>query len=461
MLFEILSRGIEEHAVLLHTGLAQARQRAAWVRAIESEHPLLIIGTPSFLSLPRADLATIVVEHESSRHYKASVKPYTDYRTFASFLGETLGVAIILGDELLRLETLRRAKEHELTPLAPLRTRYAAASPLTVVDMRSGANTSAAASGSPVVSGALHEMVAAMHDPSERCFVYTLRRGLYPLSVCGDCGHLVCCNACGTPVVVHRQQTPKPNVFVCHRCSETRSARERCRHCESWKLVPLGVGSQRVAEALADAHPDRNVFLVDADAMTSARVQQIVERWRATPKGVLVGTEVAFPYLSGASRIAVASLDTLFSLPDFRAQERIFRTLLFLNARASAQCIVQTRNPEDSVFAHARSGNVLSWYDEELAGRRSFGYPPFSTLIKITTAATPARLEEYVTHLEHSLERYSPRSFPAFTPRVRGRNVAHTLLTLREGSWPDAGLAETLRALPPRYAIQVDPEHLL
>lgn len=457
--FETLNRGITEHAVLLHTGLSQKKQHQQWQQALESTHPVLIIATPAFLSLPRRDIGSIVLEYEHSRHYKTNTKPYLDYRTFTRMLAENMNVPLILGDELLRLETQRAYQTHTFTALSPPTMHYGAKVPVSIVDMRN--DPDAPQHAFQTISAELYTMLEAMHTPTDRCLIFTIRKGLYPLTVCGDCGHLVTCDHCSAPVVVHGTPQDTSHVFVCHRCNRERSAEERCHNCKSWNLVPLGVGSERVEEELTKTLPDRTILRVDTDTMKPMQIRQTVATWKQEPGSILIGTETVLPYAQHATHSAVASMDTLFALPDFRARERIFRTALFLHNRAAQHLLIQTRNSDDTIFEHIKNSNVLAWYQEELQERKKFSYPPFTTLIKITTAAQQDKLETYINKLEKVLSAYNPKTFPAFTPRVRGTYVVHTLITLPEDVWPDKELTKLLQKLPPHHKIQVDPEHLL
>ena len=51
--------------------------------------------------------------------------------------------------------------------------------------------------------------------------------------------------------------------------------------------------------------------------------------------------------------------------------------------------------------------------------------------------------------------------FPAFIATVKGEFTMHALLKVPRADWPHDGLIERLRALPPSYAVNVDPESIL
>src|SRR5690606_4413135 len=89
-------------------------------------------------------------------------------------------------------------------------------------------------------------------------FWFVARRGLYPQTVCRDCGNEHICLNCGSSLVLHEKKrvgtgkekndkTPE-RFFLCHRCGEKEGANVVCRNCSSWRLVPLGIGIERVFE---------------------------------------------------------------------------------------------------------------------------------------------------------------------------------------------------------------------
>lgn len=454
--FEEMKRGIENHVVLLHSGLTKKKLVAAWKETLTNTHPILIVATPQFLSIPRNDIAMIILEEESSRHYKEKRLPYVDYRTFASFLAQEIRIPIVFADELVRLETLHKIQLGEAISIGRPNMHRTQKVQTHIVDMREYKKTS----DTPfrTVSNDVLKTIHTMDKATDHCFIFSLRKGLYPLTVCGDCGNLVRCHTCHAPVVVHKSTH---NQFVCHKCGSTRNAEEKCAECDSWNLVPLGVGTTRVAEEIKESLPKIPVTLIDTDTMTAKQIENAVELWLETPASVLVGTEIVLQYLKKVTHIAVASLDTLFSLPDFRANERILKTILLLQSLADQTLHIQTRNPEQSIFKYALESNIAKWQQEELKERKQFNYPPFSTLIKITTRAPEEKLKEIIEKLEQLLTAYDPHTFAAFTPKTKGGYVVHTLLNVPSDTWPDTDLVSLLKNLPQQHIVQVDPDHLM
>jgi primosomal protein N' len=159
--------------------------------------------------------------------------------------------------------------------------------------------------------------------------------------------------------------------------------------------------------------------------------------------------------------IAIASIDSLFALPDFRIQEKIMHTITRLRALATRTIQVQTRLPTEKVFEYAMKGNLSDFYRSTLEDRAAFKYPPFSILIKITIEGKKDSISEAMAKVQESLTPYQVDVFPAFTSTVRGSSVIHGLIKVETHSWPDPDLVAKLRALPPSVFIRIGPETLL
>ena len=250
---------------------------------------------------------------------------------------------------------------------------------------------------------------------------------------------------------------------MCHKCGERRSAEEMCVVCGGWRLTPLGIGIDRVAEEFRTRFPEIDIFQIDADSTkTVKQISETLQRFKNKPGSVLLGTESALLHLSDkVDHVAVASLDSLFALPDFRIQEKILYLLIRLRAAATRSILVQTRKPEEKVFEYGLKGNLSDFYRATLEERKKFKYPPFSILIKLTIEGKKDKIAETMAKTQEGLMPYEIDVFPAFTATVKGNSIIHGLLNVETHSWPDPILIAKLRSLPPNVLIKVNPETLL
>jgi len=462
---ELLRKGIEDYVVILHGSLAKKKQETAWKTAITETHPLLIITTPYFASVPRKDLSTVILERESSRAYHSPVEPFIDYRFYIEELARHSGCRLILSDSLLRAETLYRRENGSVQDFFPLSYRIEKGAELIVTD------TSKKKDKFEAMSEELQSMIEHAGKKSERMFIFSSRRGLAPQTVCEDCGLTVTCDNCSAPLVLHKSRNEHDRYFLCHHCGSQQDATEAaCKRCGSWKLKMLGIASDTIAEEIRKQFPDRRLFILDRDAVkTDKQAKTLVKEFLETKTGILLGTESALAFLPEVAYSAIASLDSLFSLPDFRINERICRIILRLLEKTTWYTLIQTRDGDNGVLKHIASGSLMAFCKEELEMREALNYPPYSTHIKATVEGTKEEAAERMKKLQDLLadnaESVESMIFPAFIPTQKGKSVLHMLLTVPSDEWPNAHNIHKLRALlaslPKDYSVRVEPDSLL
>jgi primosomal protein N' len=452
-------KGIGTYMFGLHSGLTKKQTLERWNSAITEKHPIAIVGTGSFLSIPRSDIKTIILERESSGIYKSQVRPHVDIRVFANFLARKIGARIVYADSFLRIETLHRFYEGISAELAPLRFRPLSPAEHSIVDMK---NYKPTIKGRyEIISHELALLVEETKRESTHMFIFSARRGLSPTTVCSDCGATVVSKYSSTPMVLHK--TSKGNIFYCHQNGEVRSANECCRFCGGWKLVALGAGIQLIEEQLKERFPEHTFFRIDSDVTnTYKKARATVLEWQNTPGGVLIGTEMALSHIEGPiEHVAVASIDSLLSIPDFKIETKILSVLLTLRSLAQQTFLLQTRNPEQQVLKDAVQGNLLEFYRREIKLRKELEYPPFSLFIKLTVSGTKVAVAKEMDVLEELFKEYDLRVFSAFIPTGHGKQTSHALIKIKPNMWTHPDLLEKLRSLPPQILVKVDPESLL
>ena len=460
-LLETLSPGIETYAYFFHASLRPKELISLWNKAKMESHPILIIGTGNFLSIPREDIGTIVVEGEHGSGYKTITRPYLDHRISAEIHAKHIGARLILGDAVLRAETLYRAEKGEFEEFTTPRWRLFRNSLEKVIDMRK--KEDAKEKTFEIFSPELLSLISHTEQKKEHLFIFAARKGYATSTLCQDCGTVVTCHKCKAPLVLHHGKRNGENFFLCHHCGEKRSAQELCLSCGSWRLIPLGIGIERIEEELKKKFPHIQVFIIDREsAKTAKEIEQRVTLFYSTPGSLLLGTEIVLPYLNKKiEHSAIVSIDSLFSIPDFRINEKILKTLASIKLLTLQHFLVQTRNPEQKVLFYATDGNLLEFYRNEIEERQLYGYPPFSWFIKITLRGDRARILSEMEKIHPLFTEYENDVFPAFSSDAKGRSVLHMLIKLPREKWVDQGLLAKLRSLPPFFEIRIDPENLL
>jgi len=474
--FSLLEKGIEDYAFLLYNSLPVKKLIEIWNKTLTHEHPVVIIATGSFLCIPRFDIGTVVVEKESSRGWKSRGRPYLDIRTVAELFTRKYGIPLIMGDTLLRTETLWREAEGEILQSAPFKFRSLSTATETIVDMRQYKTAEDPADRFRVLSNEVEKLIRHNKENNQFMIILATRRGISPSVICADCQSIVTCKNCSAPVVLHKAPatvsapgntgkniiSPK-NFFMCHRCGARRPADENCATCGGWRLTAIGIGIDLVAEKIHEKFPDIIVSRIDSDTTkTEKQARAAIDHFKTHPGSILLGTEMMLLYANKkVDNAAVISLDSLFSIPDFRIQEKIIHTLLSVRSLALREIIIQTRRAEEKIFDDALKGNLNDFYRSSIEERKMWNYPPFTTLIKITLEGNKEDIIAEMSLIQKNLEPQTVDIFPAFTHTIKGKYILHGLMRIPSGRWPDRELSDKLRALPPHVRVNIDPDNLL
>ncbi len=462
----LIERGVEQYVYILHSALSKKELTTTWKKLLKETHPVAILGTGTFLSCPRKDLGTLVLEQERGSAYILPQRPFIDIRTFVRFFARAQGIRLIVGDVLLRTETLYENECGILPEFSPLVFRALSPAKQKIVDMTQY-NNADRKKNYIYLSDEIGHLITSSHANNERMYIYISRKGLYPLTLCKDCGEVVTCTSCSAPLVLHKKTTPTKasgakNIFFCHACNMREESRDRCLNCNSWRFVSLGLGTELLEEEIKKKFPCAIVLRIDRNtATTKKKITETMNRFHTLPSAVLVGTELALPYLKKTAHIAIASLDSLFTIPDFRIHERVFGLLMRCRNKAGKNFLIQTRMSTVPLFSQVTHGNLLEFYRNEMKHRKKLNYPPFTTLIKITIQGTSAHVVEEMKMLQELCKEWSPETFPAFISKVRGLHRRHMLIRIDKTKWPDDNLLKCLYSLPPSFEIRVNPESIL
>jgi primosomal protein N' len=461
---EQLGRGIIDYTIVLHSKMTKKELLIEWKKALANEHPILIVTTPLFLSINRQDIATIIIDKENSPIYKDFNRPFADARKLAEFYAKLADKKLILGDIVLRTETIFRTENKEFAPVSNLKFRSVSDAKQIFLPINNQKDEEEM--DYQVVGRELEEIIKNSHEQNENTIVLAARRGLALTTVCDDCGTIITCRDCGNALVVHHAENhniKEKNVFICHKCGAIHTPEDKCPTCGGWRLALLGIGIERLEGFFSNRCPEIPVFRLDSDSVkTSKKARELVEKFYTTPGSLLLATEMAYYYAHDpVANVALAAIDSFFSIPGFRTRERAFNLFLRFRTLATKRFIVQTRNPDEKIFNHLLSGNILDFYREEVAEREKFHYPPFETIIKITRIGKKTEVIQDMKKLEKLLVKYQPSIFASFSQESAVKYTAHALLKVRSTDWPNQELLDILSSIPPVFIINVDPEDIL
>ncbi|MFA5841336.1 MAG: hypothetical protein WC847_03655 [Candidatus Paceibacterota bacterium] len=480
----LLSKGIEQFTFTLHGGIVAKKNLATYEKIMNSTHPVLIIATAPFLSIPRKDIGTIILEHENSNSYKMMMKPHIDLRVFVEIYASKLGAKLILADEILRYETIGRREIDNLNPLHPLSFRIDFPGEIEILGngikpMHTGLRLKEEGKKFQIFKEKSIEEIKHALDNKKSVFIFSLRKGLATMTLCKDCKETVSCEKCGAPLVLYMSHQGKKRMFVCNRCEMKIDGDVSCKNCGGWNLLPLGIGTDTVYEEIEKllsaqaGFPKVKIFKLDKEsAKTKAGAKKIIKEFEENPGSILIGTEMTFFYLKNKVPLSiVASFDSLWSIPNFKMGEKIIQIILSIINITNEKVIIQTKNETDGAINAIKSTNLLSFVREELEDRHKLSYPPYKRFIKITYLGDKIETSRASKILEEIFRDYSPEIFSGFVSRLKGKYVTNALIKIDTDKWSlpelslntsiDENLLNKLQNLPLPFEIFVDPEDLL
>ena len=424
---QALSKGIDDYVVTFHGSLTEKQYASSLHTLQHNEHPLLILTTPSLLPWIRSDLGLIVIEREHSHYYYTHGDTGYDMRVVIELVAQSSGTPCLLASHMLSLRAHKLSMTKDATEIVPLQFRND--SDITIIPMIDENRTA-----SPYLS---KQALTILHDmkvsKSGHYFLYAHRKGMYPTTICSDCGELFTCTKCSRPYVLHKIGGVR--TYVCHGCEGIIQLNEEtslsCRYCGGWRMTTLGVATTGVEEDLTRLGIP--LFVIDSErTSTKAKVKKVYKEWEDSPYGVLIGTEMAHNVVTSCDGIVILSLDSLFSLPEYRTDEKILSLVtemaekLHRGQNVSAPLLLQTRLKNSPVIRQLTSPSFRDVYSELLKEREQFLLPPYYVVIK---ASFDNLSDELRKKFEQELEPYTVLWFE------QGRGVTLLFVHIRESEW--------------------------
>lgn len=382
-----LQRVFGDKVVIYHSKFSDAERVEVWLRLLNSDDPCVVIGARSAVFLPFGNLGLVIVDEEHDPSYKqADPAPRYNGRDAAIVLATMHGAKVLLGSATPSVETYYKAVNGKYG-LVTLTERFSGATlpEVEIVDLnrerQAGRMTGAFADRT------LAEARKNLNEGRQVIF-FLNRRGYSPVARCKMCGFVPKCDFCDVSLTYHR----RPEELVCHYCGTVYPMMKVCPSCHEPTLEVVGYGTERVEDEITASFPDRRIIRMDLDTTRNKNAYaDLVADFSAHKADILVGTQMVTKGLDfgDVGLVIVSGADRLAAYPDFHSTERAFNLISQVSGRAGrrrdtqGRVLIETRNPDNPVFALAAAHDYLSFYKTEVDERRAFNYPPFTRIIDI------------------------------------------------------------------------------
>ncbi len=359
----------------------------------------VIIGARSALFSPLPNVGLIVVDESHDSSYYQSDPPFYHAVTAAQMYARFAGAVCVLGSATPTV-IQRYQSEHSSLPgeegqegsgarelhrlELPRRITGSDLPPVQVVDMREELK----AGRRGIFSRSLQEGLGSTLMRGEQAILFLNRRGTATYIFCRDCGHVLRCPNCDTPLTLHLDEKER---LLCHQCGYERNRPGACPQCGGRQIREYGLGSERVEAEVNSLFPKARTLRWDWETTRQKDAHEMILTHFANHQAdVLIGTQMLAKGLDLplVTLVGIVLADVGLYLPDPFAGERVFQVLTQVAGRAGrsergGKVILQTFDPGSQVIRSTAGHDVNGFHAYELEQRRRLGYPPFSHLVRL------------------------------------------------------------------------------
>lgn len=450
--------------VMTHSKLTPAQRRDIWLKIAGSTEPCVVIGPRSALFLPHKSLGLIVIDEAHDGSYKQEQAPHYNATRVAAKLASLHNCTCILGtatppvSDYFALESrnnpIIRLKEPVHKNIKP--------PSIAVVDRTNKENFSQ----SSLLSSELIEHIKQAHQQGLMSLLFLNRRGTARNVSCQSCGWIATCPRCDLPLTYHHDK----HLLRCHTCSHSEQPPLQCLECHSTELLYKTAGTKALVQEVERLFPDLKIKKFDSDDEIAEQLHAHYDNLKKGNFDIIIGTQMLAKGLDlpKLGLVGIPFADTSLYLPDYTADEQTYQQLSQVIGRVGrtenrTQVVLQSYNPDHPAIQAAIHKDWQSFYNNELALRKQFKYPPYRYLLRlIVSKKTEQGAQRTATNVYRSLQE-SQRDVEILPPSPRFHAKSHgnyhwqILIKAKDRN----KLLRIYKPLPPGWRYDIDPISLL
>lgn len=347
----------------------------------------VILGVRSSVFLPFSNLGLVIVDEEHETSFKQyDPSPRYNARDVAYVLARMYGADLLLGTATPSMETYYNALTKKLS-LVEMKTRHTKA-PLPeihIVDLRKERRQLRM---KDVFSKTLLGKIEDNLNEKRQVILFQNRRGFSPYLECPDCGYVHQCVNCDVSLTYHKFS----NSLMCHHCGYAIRYTTTCPACQGENMQLVGFGTEKIEDTLSSLFPEAKIARMDLDTTRGKNAYtELIDKFERREIDILVGTQMITKGLDfeNVGLVGILSADSMLRFPDFRAFERAYQLMVQVAGRAGrserqGHVYIQTYQPEHPILKFVQENDYNSLLNTQMAERKTFWYPPFTRLIKVT-----------------------------------------------------------------------------
>lgn len=401
-----LERVFGSQLLVYHSRVTDIQRMEIYRRQLMGIEPHLVLGARSAVFLPLHQPGLIIVDEEHESSYKQQdPAPRYHARSVAIMMAHQLGTKCLLGTATPSLESRFNAQSGKYGYVTMTKRFQDICLPtIRLIDLTRQYHRKEMYGH---FSDPLVERIRQELSHSKQVILFQNRRGYAPYIQCTQCGYVPKCPDCDTSLTVHL----RPNSLICHTCGHNEPLPTVCPDCGAEMRIH-GFGTERLEEEVQKLFPQARTERMDWDTTRKKDdYQHIIDRFSQHEVDILIGTQMVTKglHFDNVSLVAVLNADSLMNQPSVSCSEKAFQMLEQVAGRAGrtgqqGEVIIQTFDPKNPIYSYLLVHDYEAFYEQEIAEREQFNYPPFCRQITFILKHTNlARLEVAASLLQQRL----------------------------------------------------------
>ena len=428
---------------IYHSKFSQNERIEIWNK-IKTGELKVVLGPRSALFLPFQHLKLVIVDEEHDTSYKQQdPAPRYHARDTAIYYASAVGAKLLLGSATPSVESRFNVLQDKYGFVAMQERFGGVALPeITIVDTKPEMLKE---KNKVMISEALQQAIRHALSNQKQVILFQNRRGYLPYQICKTCGWIPECRHCDVKLTDHKFS----HKLHCHYCGTVYTPLTHCEACGNHDFSQQSFGTEKIEEYLQALFPAAKVARMDLDSVRGKHAHEnMIQQFEQHRIDILVGTQMVVKGLDfeNVSLVGILDGDSLLSFADFRVNERAFQLMEQVSGRAGrkdgmGKVLIQVMNTRHPILSLVQQHDYNTFFEKEIVGRKEFGYPPYSRLIKLTfrhrvKETVEAAAAFFAEQLSARLGSYMVGPAAPVVNRIRNQYLMELLLKL-----PKAGIS--------------------
>lgn len=371
--------------LVAHSKMTEQKRHSAWITALNSKKPIVVIGPRSALFMPIKNIGAIIIDEAHEPSLKQEQAPKYSALRVATMLGRYHNAKVIFGSATPSIidRYLAESSDKPILKLSQSASENNKPPTIMLVDMKKRTNFKQ----HRFLSDELLKSIKTNLESNKQTLIFHNRRGSTNITLCNNCGWSSECSNCKLPLTLHADK----HKLICHICNQSNPVPNFCPICKQADIIHKGIGTKLIETEIKKLFPSANTVRFDADNKTSETLDKRYSELYDGSIDIIIGTQIVakgldLPHLR---TVGILQADLGLSMPDFSTNERSFQLLSQVIGRVGrneheTSVIVQAYQPDQTAIKFGIQQNYEEFYMSELKNRKKGNFPPYTHLLKLT-----------------------------------------------------------------------------